>query len=176
MATNATSTNSDGSSTSDDTTGADGNAHETDASTDNQNQTGTTVSAESLLAREHTLAFCGLNPEDAASYPDAVDPANSDGRLSDDALSFKEVIRHLPIASSGGLYADNRFVGQDGNINTAEIRDVEGLDTDAIEQATGMSVEDIATSAEQRDSLVEVSDHQDIIDERRLALHTLGLP
>jgi hypothetical protein len=176
MATNTTSTNSDGSSTSDDTTGADGNAHETDASTENQNRTGTTVSAEGLLARERTLAFCGLNPEDDASYPDAVDPTNSDGRLSDDALSFKEVVRHLPIASSGDLYADNRFVGEDGTINTAAIRDVDGLNTDAIEQATGMSVEEIATEAAQRDSLIEVSDHQNIIDERRLALHTLGLP
>jgi hypothetical protein len=154
------------------------NANDSGASIDDQHQSqsGPTVGVNDLLARERTLAFCGLVPEDDASYPDAVDPATSDERLSDDALSFKEVVRHLPIASSGDLYADNRFVGQDGDINTAEIRDVDGLDTDAIEQATGMNVEDIATSAEQRDSLIEISDHQDIIDERRLALHTLGLP
>jgi hypothetical protein len=151
-------------------------AASTDDQHQNQSQSGPTIGVNDLLARERTLAFCGLVPEDDASYPDAVDPAKSDGRLSDGALSFKEVVRHLPIASSGDLYADNRFVGQDGNIDTAEIRDVDGLDTDAIEQATGMSVKEIATGAAQRDSLVEISDHQDIIDERRLALHTLGLP
>jgi hypothetical protein len=166
----------DSTPTSSSTAASNDSAASIDDRNENQNQSGPTVGVNDLLARERTLAFCGLVPEDDASYPDAVDPAKSDGRLSNDALSFKEVVRHLPIASSGDLYADNRFVGQDGNINTAEIRDVEGLDTDAIEQATGMSVEDIAIGAEQRDSLVEVSDHQDIIDERRLALHTLGLP
>jgi hypothetical protein len=174
MASNVTnvtnSTNSDGSGD------ADADAHDTDAPTDSQNRNGTTVDVESLLARERTLAFCGLVPEDDASYPSLVDPAKSSNRLSDDPLSFEEVIRHFPTASSGDLYADNRFVGEDGTINTAAIRDVEGLDTDAIEQATGFSVEDIAIGAAQRDSLIAVSDHQDIIDERRLALHTLGLP
>lgn len=161
-----------------------GNSNNSDESSDeqrrsqnqSQNQSGTTVSVTDLLDRERTLAFCGLVPGDNASYPSLVEPAKSDRRLSDDPLSFEEVIRHLPIASSGDLYADNRFVGEDGNINTAAIRDVDGLDTDAIEQATGFSIEDIATGIEQRDSLIEVSDHQDIIDERRLALHTLGLP
>jgi hypothetical protein len=151
-------------------------ATDSGASSDNQSQTGPTVSVEDLLARERTLAFCGLVPETNASYPDIVDPAKSDKRLSNDPLSFKEVIQRLPIASSGDLYADNRFVGEDGTINTAEIRDVDGLNTDAIEQATGMSVEDIAIGAAQHDSLIEVSDHKDIIDERRLALHTLGMP
>jgi hypothetical protein len=151
-------------------------ATDSGASSDNQSQTGPTVSVEDLLARERTLAFCGLVPETNASYPDIVDPAKGDKRLSNDPLSFKEVIQRLPIASSGDLYADNRFVGEDGTINTAELRGVDGLDTDAIEQATGMSVEDIATGIAQRDSLVEVTDHKDIIDERRLALHTLGMP
>jgi hypothetical protein len=148
----------------------------TDPAASDGNYTTPTVSVNDLISREQTLAFCGLVPGDDVSYPDTVKPTRSTKRLSSEPLSFKEVVQHLPTASSGDLYANNRFVGDDGNINTAAIRDVDGLDIDAIEQATGMSIESIATGLSQRDSLIEVSDHKDIIDERRLALSTLGLP
>ena len=149
--------------------------HKSDGSrtTSENGSDGPIVNPEDLSAREQTLAFCGLHPEDDASYSDAVDPETGDKRLSEEPLSFKEVVRHLPTASSGDLFADNRFVDDHGSVDTAAIRDVDGLDVDALEQATGVSVEDLASGA-QADSLVAVIDHQDIIDERRLALYTLG--
>ena len=166
-ATNTTNHNSDGT--------ANGNVDVSETTTSDNNSDGPIVSPEDLIAREQTLAFCGLLPENDASYPDAVDPAASDERLSKDPLSFKQVVRHLPTASSGGLFADNHFVDEHGSVDTAAIRDVDGLDIDALEQGTGVGVADLASGA-QAESLIEVTDHQDIIDERRLALHTLGAP
>ena len=166
-ATNTTNHNSDGSANSTESTG--------NTSTADNDSDGPIVSPEDLIAREQTFAFCGLLPENDASYPDAVDPTTSDERPSEDPLSFKEVVRHLPTASSGELFADNRFVDDHGSVDTAAIRNVDGLDVDALERATGISMGNLASSA-QAESLIEVTDHQDIIDERRLALYTLGAP
>ena len=141
----------------------------------NGDSDGPMINPEELIAREQTLAFCGLLPENDASYPDVVDSATNDEHLGEDPLSFKEVVRHLPTASSGSLFADNRFVDDHGSVDTTAIRDVDGLDVDALEQAAGVSVSDLASAA-QAESLIEVTDHQDIIDERRLALYTLGAP
>jgi hypothetical protein len=126
-----------------------------------------------LIAEERTLAFCGLDTNTDASYPTEI--ASDSDRQSDDPWSFTEVIDHLPTASSGQLYADNPFVDDHQRIDTAAIRAIDGLESAAIEAATGHSIEDLATMAPTK-SLIAVEDHQDIIDERRLALHTLGAP
>jgi hypothetical protein len=132
------------------------------------------VDPRSLIAEERTLAFRGLS-ETGNSYPEEVKPTTSDNRLSDDPATFKEVISRLPVASSGDLYANNKFVDEYGGIDTAAIRNVDGLDISALEDATDMKVGRLA-GLTQAGPLVEVSDHQDIIDERRLALSTLGAP
>jgi hypothetical protein len=126
-----------------------------------------------LIAEERTLAFCGLDETTNASYPDEI-AADSD-RRSDNPWSFTEVIDHLPTASSGQLYANNPFVDEHQSIDTAAVRAIDGLDSAAIEAATGHSIEDLATMASMK-SLIAVEDHQDIVDKRRLALHTLGAP
>lgn len=46
-------------------------------------------------------------------------------------------VKHLPTASSGKLYADTRFVAENGVVDTAAIRNVDELNSAAIEQATG---------------------------------------
>lgn len=146
-----------------------------DTNSDQSESSGSpTVDPRSLIAEERTLAFRGLS-EIGDSYPEGIEPKLGSARLTDDPSSFKEVIGTLPIASSGELYANNKFVDEFGNVDTAAIRDVKGLDVDALEDATGMGLGNLAAFAPS-ESLVEVEDHQDIIDERRLALSTLGAP
>jgi hypothetical protein len=133
-----------------------------------------TVDPRSLIAEERAFPFRGLS-ETGDSYPGEIEPTAGDSHLSDDPVTFKEVISRLPIASSGDLYADNRFVDEYGGIDTAAIRNVNGLDVDALEDATDMKIGRLA-GLTQAESLIEVTDHQDIIDERRLVLSTLGAP
>jgi hypothetical protein len=132
------------------------------------------VDPRSLIAEERTLAFRGLS-EIGDSYPEEVETTTSNDRLSDDPATFKEVISQLPVASSGDLYADNKFVDEYGGIDTAAIRGVDGLDVDALEDMTDLKMGRLV-GVTQADPLIEVNDHQDIIDERRLALSTLGAP
>lgn len=131
------------------------------------------LSVSALLNEDHSLAFCGLSDTDEHHYPNVVD-VNGD-RFTNEPLSLMAVIKHLPTASSGKLFADNRFVTEDGVVDTAAIQDVDGLDSAAIEQATGISIGKLAQQTD-AESLVPVTDHQDIIDERRLALQALGAP
>lgn len=138
-----------------------------------QNSSGTSaVDPRSLIAEERTVAFRGLS-ENTDSYPEEVEPKAGSLRLSEDPSTFKDVISHLPIASSGELYANNKFVDDFGEIDTAAIREVKGLDVDALEDATNMRIGQMAGLTD-ADSLIKANDHQDIIDERRLALSTLG--
>ena len=150
--------------------------HRDDSGDDAQNNSNGTsvVDPRSLIAEERTIAFRGLSvPQD--SYPEEVEPKTDSLRLSESPSTFKEVVNHLPVASSGELYADNKFVDDFGGINTAAIREVDGLDVDALEDATNMKIGQMAGLTD-ADPLVEVDDNQDIIDERRLALSTLGAP
>lgn len=149
----------------------------TTSSTDgaqNEGNESATVDPRSLIAEEQTLAFRGLS-DTGDSYPEGIEPKIGSARLTENPSSFKEVIQTLPIASSGDLYADNKFVDEFGNVDTAAIRDVKGLDVRALEDATGMGLGNLAAFAPS-ESLIKVDDHQDIVDERRLALSTLGAP
>jgi hypothetical protein len=146
----------------------------TDRAASNDDYATPAVDPRSLIDEERTLTFRGLS-ETGNSYPEEIKPTASDSRLSDDPATFKEVINRLPIASSGDLYADNKFVDEYGGIDTAAIRNVDGLDVNALEKATDMKLGRLA-GLTQADPLIEIDDHQDIIDERRLALSTLGAP
>lgn len=130
-----------------------------------------TVPVTDLLARETNLSFAGLTPDDPDDYPAAV---SSEARCLDpDPRSLKDVIATLPQAGSGELWATNEFVGVDGTVDTEAIRDVHGLDVDALEDAAGCSLDELATRTSS-DPLVRIRDHQDIVDERRKALCALG--
>ena len=129
------------------------------------------MSVLDLLDQEATHAFAGLTPADGAAYPDAVSPET--GCLDPNPRSLKDVLSVLPQASSGELWATNEFVGVDGTIDIEALRNVDGLDIDTLETATGQSLSEIATDASS-DPLVRVRDHQDIVDERRKALCALG--
>ncbi|MFC7142964.1 hypothetical protein ACFQMA_24465 [Halosimplex aquaticum] len=129
------------------------------------------MSVLDLLNQEATHAFAGLTSADGAAYPDAVSPET--GCLDPNPRSLKDVLSVLPQASSGELWATNEFVGVDGTIDIEALRNVDGLDIDTLETATGQSLSEIATDASS-DPLVRVRDHQDIVDERRKALCALG--
>lgn len=146
----------------------------TDDAASGDEQTTPAVDPRNLIAEEQTLAFRGI-AETSESYPDEIEPTASDKRISSNPATFKELIGRLPVASSGDLYADNRFVNEYGGVDTAAIRDIDGLDVDALEDLTNMDIEQLAGVAD-TEPLIEVNDNQDIIDERRLALSTLGAP
>ncbi|WP_049986469.1 hypothetical protein [Halobellus rufus] len=129
------------------------------------------MSVLDLLDQEATHAFARLTPADDAVYPDAVSPET--GCLDPNPRSLKDVLSVLPQASSGELWATNEFVGVDGTIDIEALCNVDGLDIDTLETATGQSLSEIATDASS-DPLVRVRDHQDIVDERRKALCALG--
>ncbi len=129
------------------------------------------MSVLDLLDQEATHAFAGLTPADDAEYPDAVSPET--GCLDPNPRSLKDVLSVLPQASSGELWATNEFVGVDGTIDIEALRNVDGLDIDTLETATGQSLSEIATDSSS-DPLVRVRDHKDIVDERRKALCALG--
>jgi len=138
---------------------------------DNHQSVAASISVLDLLDQEATHAFAGLTPADAAVYPDAVSPETR--CLDPDPQSLKDVLSVLPKASSGELWATNEFVGVDGTLDVEALRNVEGLDIDTLETATGQSLSEIATDASS-DPLVRVRDHKDIVDERRKALCALG--
>lgn len=124
-----------------------------------------------LLERETTIPFAGLTPDDDHVYPEEI---SLDGRGFGPApTSLKEAIEVLPQATDGELWTTNEFVGTDGDIDIDAIRRVHGLDVDAIESATDRSLEDLAGGPD-RDPIVRVDDHKDIVDERRKALNALG--
>jgi hypothetical protein len=124
-----------------------------------------------LLTRETDRKFVGLTENDPQEYPDEVPPET---RCSPEtSRSFKDIIKVLPKASSGELWATNDFVETSGRVDTAAIRRVHGLDVDALESYTGSSIEDLAAASE-ADAVVRVYDHQDIVDDRRKALNALG--
>ena len=138
------------------------------------------IDIRSLIAKEQTLPFLGLTPADAttADYPDGIEPVGRRFLNADasEARSLKAIIKALPQASSGELRAVNEFVDPENEtIDPEEIRDVDGLNADLLEAATGQSIEELAANAPS-DSLLDVTDHQDIIDRRRLALVALGYP
>lgn len=139
------------------------------------NQPGETLSEilpsiSALLHREVTLPFAGLTEDIAGEYPDDV--STSQRCFSDSPQSFEQVIKVLPRASEGDLWATNDFVSVDGSIDVQAISNVEGLDTDAIESLAGCSIDDLSASVS-ADPLVRVRDHKDIVDERRKALNAL---
>ncbi|MFC5973741.1 hypothetical protein ACFPYI_20640 [Halomarina salina] len=129
------------------------------------------VALADLLTRETDIKFAGLTETDSGSYPDEIP---SETRcLADSPRSFKEAIRVLPKASPGELWATNDFVETSGRVDITAIRDVHGLDIDALEAATGRSLEDLAAGSS-ADAVVRVRDHKDIVDDRRKALNALG--
>jgi hypothetical protein len=117
-----------------------------------------------------------MNAAADAAYPDSVDDL---GRryVGDDARTFKEAIQVLPHAGEGQLWADNEFVTASDDsgveVDVAALRNVHGLDIDALEARANRSLEDMVREATPQ-ALVPVDTHKDIIDRRRLALRTLG--
>ncbi|MFC6942822.1 hypothetical protein ACFQE8_23160 [Salinirubellus sp. GCM10025818] len=83
------------------------------------------------------------------------------------------MISILPRASSGELWTTNEFVATDGTVDAEAIKAVHGLDAERFEAETGQSLDAAAREA-RGEPIVPVEDHQDIVDERRKALHALG--
>ena len=132
-----------------------------------------TVPVASLLAEERTVLFVGLT-DAAATRARETRPVSSEVRCEeDDPISLKAAISILPRASSGELWATNEFVATDGTLDAEAIKAVHGLDAERFEAETERSLEVAATRA-RGEPIVPVEDHQDIIDERRKALHALG--
>jgi len=129
------------------------------------------VDLADLLTQEANIKFAGLTETDDGTYPDEIPPETR--CLTDPPRSFKEAIRVLPKASPGELWATNDFVETSGRVDTTAIRDVHGLDIDALEATTGCSLEDLAAVSD-ADAVVQVTDHKDIVDDRRKALNALG--
>ncbi|WP_254824857.1 hypothetical protein [Haloglomus halophilum] len=129
------------------------------------------ITLSDLLTRETDIKFAGLTETDPREYPDEIPPETR--CLATNPNSFKEAIQVLPKASPGELWATNDFVETTGRVDTDAIRRVHGLDIDALEEQTGRSLEDLA-SASETDAVVRVSDHKDIVDDRRKALNALG--
>lgn len=144
-----------------------------DNQTDTKNATDpvpSRVSVTDLLKRETTLSFAGLTPADRHEYPAAV---SSETQCHDAEPRSLYVISTLPEASSGELWATNEFVSVDGVVDTDAVRAVPGLDIEELEMATGQSLDEVIDTAT-ADPLVQVRDHQDIVDKRRKALCALG--
>lgn len=124
-----------------------------------------------LLNQEADIQFAGLTDHDQQAYPDDVSPEI--GCFGSASRSFKHAVQALPQASSGKLWATNGFVETNGAVDTDAIRDVHGLDVDALEAAAGTSLEALAARRD-ADPVVRVHDHKDIVDDRRKALNALG--
>ncbi|WP_424016289.1 hypothetical protein ACOZ4N_01290 (plasmid) [Halorientalis pallida] len=130
-----------------------------------------TLSLVDLLHRETIIPFAGLTDDSVGTYPDDV--ATSGRCFANSPRPFKAVIQALPRASEGELWATNEFVATDETVDVNAIRDVDGLDTDALESLVGRSIDSLAANAE-AEPIVPVRDNKDIVDERRKALHALG--
>lgn len=134
------------------------------------------VPVTTLLEEEATIPFVGLTPAIGGDYPN---PVSTDGTRfnTTDPLSFKEAIQCLPKAGEGTLWAANEFAEPNGEggveVDVEAIHNVHGLDTEQVEAVSGRSLNQLATDADP-DPLLQVGDHKDIIDRRRLALRTLG--
>jgi len=129
------------------------------------------VALADLLTQETDIHFAGLTEDDSGEYPEEIPPETR--CLTDTPRSFKEAIRVLPKASGGELWATNDFVETNGQVDTSAIRDVHGLNIDALEATTGRSLEDLADASDAT-AVVRVHDHKDIVDDRRKALNALG--
>ncbi|WP_236035627.1 hypothetical protein [Haloarcula rubra] len=145
---------------------ADGSAEPTSQKNDSP-----TVPIADLLKQESVLRFAGLTEHDSQDYPNELE-SNMWCRSST-PRTFKDVVKALPAASSGELWATNEFIGTSGDVDIDAIRSVEGLDIEGLERGTGSALETIAQRSA-AEPVVEVQDHQDIVDERRKALHALG--
>jgi hypothetical protein len=172
--TNSTPTRSpDGESDSDSNeTENTGGGETSTSSTDTEaNRDSPAVALADLLTRDTDVKFAGLTEHDDAVYPDEIPP---DAQcLANSPRSFKDAIKVLPKASSGELWATNDFVETGGQVDIDAIRNVHGLDVDALESHTGRSLEDLADSSDTT-AVVPVRDHKDIVDDRRKALNALG--
>jgi hypothetical protein len=136
-----------------------------------------TVPLTNLVEREGTVPFLGMNSRADADYPDAATIIGP-RRVGDNPQSFKEALDVLPHPSEGDLWADNQFVTQNGSSSTVDvdlnaIKDIHGLDTEELEKRTGRSLKELVKAADP-EPLIPVDTNKDIIDKRRLALHTLG--
>lgn len=120
---------------------------------------------ERLLKRSQRIPFSGLTPMDSTDLPEDF-TANNDFLDSNKVVSFKEVIAALPKANTGRLQSVNELVNKDGSVDTEAIRDIDGLDVEAL----NVNPESV-TDADRRD---EVTDYIDIVDMRRKALAALG--
>ena len=126
-----------------------------------------------LIAEEYTLRFAGLTDGDAEAVP-GNDERSPEAWCGDDSVTaLEQAIDVLPRASSGELWATNEFVATDGAIDITAIESVHGLDTDALEQTAGRSLDELAALTD-AEPIVPVGDHQDIVDRRRKALCALG--
>jgi len=124
-----------------------------------------------LLKQESILRFAGLTEHDSQDYRRELE--RDLWCRSSAPRTFKDVVKALPAASSGELWATNEFIEPSGDVDIDAIRSVKGLDIEGLEQSSGSALETIAQRSV-ADPVVEVQDHQDIVDERRKALHALG--
>lgn len=120
---------------------------------------------ERLLRETQRIPFSGLTKTDDNELPE--DFTKHSSLLSEDnVVPFKTAMQTLPEATTGRLQSINELVNEDGTVDAAAIRDVDGLDVDSL----GVDPENVS-DASRRD---EVTDYVDIVDMRRKALAALG--
>jgi hypothetical protein len=122
-----------------------------------------------LINEELTVPFAGLNPDDT----DAVEIPNRVARKLDigaNTDSLKEVLDLLPSADSGDLRSANRFVNDDGSLDTEQLKSVDGIDIGAAADALDIDPDAISDATRYE----RVPGHQEVVDKRREALSALG--
>lgn len=130
---------------------------DTDAPTDGTS-TSDHVPVTALIAEEHTLRFAGLTDGDAEAVP-GNDEHSPEAWCGDDSVTpLEQAITVLPRASPGELRATNEFVATDGTVDVTTIESVHGLDTDMLERATGLSLDQLAARTD-AEPIVPVEDH-----------------
>lgn len=138
-------------------------------STSINTQLSDSINTTDLLEKEIVLPFAGVTAGDSAIPPTSL----SDGHSfhTDESRSFKQALSILPDATSGELFAQNQFVGEDGTPAVETIRAETSLDLDEL-AAYGVDIEQ--RSERFRGKLDPVAGHRDIRDPRREALSALG--
>lgn len=117
-----------------------------------------------LVAQSKRIPFLGLTTTTDSSYPENTDVTSP--FYANTPRTFSDVIRSLPAAEKGDLYARNEYVREDGSVDTSAITALDGIDT------SELPVNPNAISSAQKYD--RAHRHVDIVDPRRKALSALG--
>jgi hypothetical protein len=127
------------------------------------------LNATDLLNKEAVIPFAGLTPVEETTPPESLSQRSTFHTST--SRTLKDVLALLPDAAHGELYAENRFVGNDGTPDTEKIKSQTTLDIQDLKKE-GIDIDSRADR--HRGQLDTVSGYTDIRDPRREALAALG--